>query len=218
MENKLTVAYLYTEGLDNPDWHQDFLSDFVGSPWVPVRFQGIVGNLSEARYLAYTQIKTPYVAMLDPDDRVKWTVIRDCLEFLETNPNIGACGACENTITERNVVRPGHAPQPFSMNRFVHSPLELHTCTVLRTSQVIEVLEQLRPIGFYNIDWALRLCIAERYGAHKLPTIGYSFRRKENSHHAGALYTDTQIHRFQTVKKLRELGLLSFGYSSEGEV
>lgn len=217
MDNKLTVAYLYTEGLDNPEWHQDFLSDFVDSPWSPVMFQGILGDLSEARYLAYAQIKTPYVIMLDPDDRVKWTAIRYCLEYLENNPDIGACGVCENTITERNVIRPSHAPMPFSMNRFLHSPLELHTCTVLRTSLAMEVLEELRPIGFYNIDWALRLCIAERFGAHKLPVIGYSFRRKEKSHHTGALYNDSQIHRFNTVKKLHELGLLKFGANPEGE-
>ncbi len=215
--DKLTVAYLYTEGLDNYDWQQDFLMDFFRSPWTPVMFPGIEGNLSEARYLAYAQITTPYVVMLDPDDRVKWTALQQCVEFLESNPDIGACGVSENAITPRNQIMPTHYPTPFSMERFLITPLELHTCTVMRTEQVMEVLNDIRTVGFYNVDWALRLCIAHRYGAHKLPVIGYSFRRKENSHHTGAFQTEQTVPWFKTVSKLRELGLLPQPPEETGE-
>lgn len=79
---------------------------------------------------------------------------------------------------------------------------------MFRTSLLLEFLPKLREANFYDFDWALKLCIGNKYPVKKLGMTGYYFRRKPNSHHSGILKTPDQIPPIQTGQKLMELGLI----------
>lgn len=206
--NRLTIAYLFTEGLDRDDWKQEFLNDIASSRFTPVEFPGILGDLAEARCLAYDQITTPYAMMLDPDDRISPDVLDECFRYAVAHPEVGMVSAHENSIDPLGRRMNTASGVPFDMERFLYSPQELHSFTILKMEHVREFVPVLRSVGFYNFDWALRLCIANKYGAYKLPKIGQHFRRKFNSHHNGAHYKPELIPSNKTVETLVDMGLL----------
>lgn len=202
----LTVAYL-TLPNEREDWLLEMLAGFDGSGISPVRFPGIYQDIGLARTQAYEQISTKYVCMIDPDDRADPEVIKECVDFLEKNPDYAACGAYEEMIDEQGSLRSRRARLPFTLSRLMYSTLELHNLVVLRTEIVKRYMYRVLELNFYNFDWALMLTVAGNHPVHKIDKIGYQFRRKSDSHSTGALLKPGQRRPSETVRVLRSAGL-----------
>lgn len=204
----LTVAYMLTEN-DNLEWLEEMLSRIRHLPYPIVQFPGIIGDLALARSSAYASIKTEYVLMIDPDDIVSSEAIEECLNFLLDNLNYAACCPQEVSIGINGKFRSSYPKGQYDFNRHLVSTLEFHNGAVFKTSAIMEFLPVLKEANFYDIDWALKLCIANKYPVKKLNMTGSYFRRKPNSHHTGILMNSNQVSPMGTVNRLRELGLIN---------
>jgi hypothetical protein len=203
----LTIAYMLTEN-DREDWLGEMLSDLSILPYPVVQYPGIVGDFSKARYDLFSSIKSEYVLVVDPDDRVIPEVIVECLEFLDLNPEYAACSGHETCIGVDGKIRSTYPIAEFDFGRLLLTPLEFHGGVIFRTAVVKEFLDTLFAANFYNFDWALKLSIASKYPVKKLKRIGYKFRRKPKSHFTTFFIRDGQVPPKKTVNKLIELGLV----------
>ncbi|MBN22493.1 MAG: hypothetical protein CL678_14510 [Bdellovibrionaceae bacterium] len=209
MKDLLTVAYLFSP-TDNKDYLKEFLSDFKDTDIKPKKFAGIPGDLTTARCVAYDKIKTPYVAMLDPDDRVYVDVLKKCVDYLEANPDVAMCGAREVFLMPSGAKREIHPNIPYNYGQLLRSPLALHNMVVFRTEAVKEFLPALREHKFRRFDHALRVCVGSRYKSHKIMEIGYEYRQHRQSDVQTQPIDDgSLIPPTETVSKLVELGIIS---------
>lgn len=177
----LTPVYLYTS-CDDPVWHEDFLRCFDGSGLTPVQHCGVLGNLQEGRIKAYTSVNSKYVVMLDPDDLVDVDVLKQCVDKLETNPQLGMCGSREQRINADG--RPmGYTSMPQLDTRMIYiNPAAFHGAVVMRVDMLKGVLPLFKETTYHLFDWALKICMANRYPLCRLPVLGYSYRIHQGGH------------------------------------
>lgn len=203
----LTIAYMLTEN-DRDDWLLEMLSDLSALPYPVVKFEGIVGDFSRARYNAYSSITSEYVLMVDPDDRIVPETVVKCLEFLTNNSEYVACSGQETSIDVNGHHRSTYPMGNFKYRNLIRTPLEFHGGVIFKVSAIKEFLKVIHDNDFYNFDWALRLCVANNYPVMKLKEIGSRFRRKPGTHSGGRWLRDAQVKPMDTVNRLVELGLV----------
>lgn len=204
----LTVAYLWTEGLDSPEHFVTFMDAFKDSNHTPRAFPGVVGDMGAGRCAMFRNCESEFICMVDPDDVPVPDMIDKCVQYLRDNPDVAACCPHEKFINRFNESAGRMPLMDFSLERHYRTPLEFHSQIVFRREIVLRYVDQVESTGFYDADWALKLMITTRHPVHKFKEYGYSLRRRRDTHSSGRHYRDHLVHPDNTLSVLLSEGLI----------
>jgi hypothetical protein len=173
---------------ENKQWWDECEKSLVGHPITVYNCDGIIGNVQEARRLAYLKGNSPYVSFVDPDDIVIPDSFQLCLDELESNKGICGVYTRSQAIDEKGQIIYNHVTdrpfREFSIELIKKNPVEIHQLLVMRRDYVEEYYTNIHPYipkSDYEFLMYAHLAIMKPWKA--LNFIGYKWRIHENGLH-----------------------------------
>lgn len=155
-----------------------------------VHLMGAGGDFQLERWAATTAPGSGYVAWVDHDDLIHPDALHACVTALEQT-GAGIAFTDENIIDAAGQVIGHVGPRSHRVTRrdIAMHPRSLHHLAVIRLECLSEdVLEIALEVGI-GIDWLMRAFVALRYGAVRVPMVGYLWRNHPQQESAQARWT-----------------------------
>lgn len=211
LSQRLTLTYMTLPEL-NAQWLAEFQACFAGYPDLIVKANdGIAGDVQTARLRSFEGISTPYVFAPDSDDTFDMMAILNCVQYLEDNPDVGACGVLEKYIREDGRVCGVQPKRRVFLPQFVYnSPTALHNAVVFRTSVLQNLLTRFAASthNYFMFDWALRIMLVNGFPYYQLPVVGYTYRGHDQGHRVSPIPVD-YVQPQDTIRQLLADGLIN---------
>ena len=189
-------------------WIEECLESLHGAPINLVVRDGLPGEIGLARASAFRVGDAPYVAWVDPDDRVLPGAFEAALEVLERDSEVVST-YCNYRLIDAVGGTTGQTDKPpWHPIAQLCRLLEVHHLHVVRRAAVQEIL-WLLPDWQHGIEeWVMMAALLD--GApgevrrhHRVPVVGYEFRRHSETQRAGSQIT--RENRRNAVRRYRDL-------------
>ena len=165
---------------DRPDWFEEFWGSIPLElrPCVALH-EGIEGDTNRARAAAMQQVRTPYLAFADPDDRLVARGAMTAVEEAERGRGHGLIGTLERRIdADGRVTAHARRIKLRSYRDIVRTeaPKTLHHLSLMRTDLFGPWFYKEAGKSRFGIEIMAKVYMMMRGNARVLPVCGYEWR------------------------------------------
>lgn len=165
MKSKVTVPLIVK---DEEPW-LDQCIESIGNTAIVKKFPYVEGNIGIARRQAWENIKTPYIAIVDPDDYLEPGIITECVEILEKTDHLMVY-TNEAIVDVNGKILEVRTPR---------APYLAHHLSVVRTEAIKDFLPEMEKYPMRN-EAALKAWLLQKGTFFHLDKVGYYWRQHPN--------------------------------------